>query len=598
MEMKALYTLSLLILIFNLLYAQAIPPKREFRAVWVASVYNIDWPTSKFLNTTQQRTEYTTLLDIQKANGMNAVLVQIRPSCDAFYANSKEPWSEWLMGSQGTAPIPFYDPLQFMIEETHKRGMEFHAWFNPYRSQVASSSSIHQSHISKTKPEWNLRFNSPHKLLDPGIPAVRDYVVSVIMDVVRRYEIDGVHFDDYFYPYEGITNQDSASWRDYPRGFTNIRDWRRDNVNTLIRMVHDSIITVKPNVKFGISPFGIWKSGVPPGITGLSAFDAIYCDALTWLNERKVDYITPQLYWRFGGGQDYAKLMPWWSSQLNGRHLYTGNAAYRLNPSGDNWPATEIAEQVRWNRMYPNTLGQVFFSSKSITNNFKGIQDSLRNNLYKYPAFVPVMPWKDAISPLPPRDLTASGSLINITLQWKKPLPAPDGDGAKYFVIYRAESPDTININDPRYIRKILSTDTTTYIDVFSVSWNRPYTYIITSMDKLHNESEPIAKVTFILTDVTLAASLPKEFRLEQNYPNPFNPSTVISYQLSAVSHVTLKVFDILGKEIETLVDEVLEPGIHHSTFHIPHSAFTSGVYFYQLRAGSYVETKKMILQK
>ncbi len=598
--MRTFFITLICTLIFYNSYAQTIPPKREFRAVWVASVSNIDWPSSKFLNTTQQKSEYTTLLDRHKSNGMNAVLVQIRPSCDAFYANSKEPWSEWLMGVQGSAPIPFYDPLQFMLDETHKRGMEFHAWFNPYRSQVTSSSSIHNSHISRTKPEWNLRFEKPHKMLDPGIPAVREYVVSVIMDVVRRYNIDGVHFDDYFYPYEGITSQDSASWRQYPRGFTNIHDWRRDNVNTLIRMVHDSIMAVKPHIKFGISPFGIWKSGVPPGITGLSAFDAIYCDALTWLNERKVDYITPQLYWRFGGGQDYAKLMPWWSGQLNGRHLYTGNAAYRLNPADTvkaNWPAYEIPEQVRWNRIYPNTHGQVFFSSKSVSPlNYKGIQDSLRNDLYKYPAFVPVMRWKDAVLPLAPQNLTASGSLIHVTLQWEKPLPASDGDGAKYFVIYRAEGTDSININDPRYIRKILATDTTIYMDVFSLAVNKPYTYIVTSMDKLHNESEPVAKVVFTLTDVALAESLPKEFKLEQNYPNPFNPSTAISYQLPAQSFVTLKIFDVLGREISTLVDELKSAGKYEVEFN--GSNLSTGVYIYRLAAGNFVSTKKMILQK
>ncbi len=597
--MKKFYVITLILLFNTTTFTQTIPPKREFRAVWVASVSNIDWPSSKWLSTSQQRSEFITLIDRHKINGMNAVVVQIRPSCDAFYANVKEPWSEWLMGSQGSAPIPFYDPLQFMIEETHKRGMEFHAWFNPYRSVVSSSSNVHSSHISKTKPEWNLRFNSPYKMLDPGIPAARDYVISVIMDVVRRYDIDGVHFDDYFYPYEGTSNQDSASWAAYSGGFTNKADWRRNNVNQFVKMLYDSIMTVKPKIKYGISPFGIWKNGVPPGITGLSAYDAIYCDALAWLNQRTVDYIMPQLYWVIGGPQDYTKLMPWWAAQVNGRHLYTGNAAYRLNPADTikaNWPATEIAEQIRWNRLIPTTYGQCFFSSKWITNNTKGIQDTLRNNLYKYPAIPPTMPWKDSIPPLPPTNLAASGNFVGITLHWEKPLPASDGDTAKYFIIYRANHPDSMNVNDPRQIKKILTIDTTAYTDVFLVSMDIPYTYIVTSVDKLHNESEPVAKVTFILTEVTLAESLPKEFKLEQNYPNPFNSSTTIEFSIPHSALITLKVYDILGREVATLIDDELKPGKY--SFEFDALNLPSGVYIDRLVAGTFVSTKKMILQK
>jgi len=261
--MKSISITFLTILIsISTIYSQTIPPKREFRSVWIATVTNIDWPSSKTLSPSAQRTEYINILNKHKLNGLNAVVTQIRPSCDAFYQSPFEPWSEWLSGTQGVAPNPFYDPLIFMIDETHKRGMEFHAWFNPYRAVVnKNSSSVSSSHVSVVHPDWIREFGNL-KLLDPGLPQVREYVAKVIMDVVRRYDIDGVHFDDYFYPYPqtGVVFQDSATFSNYPNGFTNKEDWRRNNVNLLIKALSDSIKAVKPHVKFGISPFAIWKN--------------------------------------------------------------------------------------------------------------------------------------------------------------------------------------------------------------------------------------------------------------------------------------------------------------------------------------------------
>jgi uncharacterized lipoprotein YddW (UPF0748 family) len=257
------YLILLVTLSFiNTFYAQEVPPKRELRAVWVASVTNIDWPSSKNLTSAQQRSELITLLNKHQLNGMNCIMFQIRPSCDAFYMNAMEPWSEWLTGSQGTPPNPIYDPLQFAVEECKKRGIELHAWFNPYRAVLnKNSSSVHFSHISKTHPEW-IREYDALKLLDPGIPAVREYVTQVILDVVKRYDIQGVHFDDYFYPYPktGFTFEDDSTFALYPNGFTDKDDWRRNNINILVQMISDSIKFYKPWVKFGISPFGIWKN--------------------------------------------------------------------------------------------------------------------------------------------------------------------------------------------------------------------------------------------------------------------------------------------------------------------------------------------------
>ncbi len=585
---------------YTILSAQQInPPKREFRAAWVATVSNIDWPSSKSLTTSAQRSEAIAILDKHKQSNINAILFQIRPSCDAFYLNGKEPLSEWLVGSQGGSfNGTAYDPLQFWIDEAHKRGIELHCWFNPYRSVVSSGSTVTNSHISVTQPSWNISYGgSPWKLLNPGIPAVQNYVVGVIMDVVRRYNIDGVHFDDYFYPYGGMTNQDTATYSAYKGSFNNIGDWRRNNVNKFIAMVHDSIKSVKPWVKFGVSPFGIWKSGTPSGISGLSAYSAIYCDAVNWLQNQKVDYVTPQMYWKIGGPQDYSVLMPWWNGQLNGRHLYSGNAVYRLTDTvftkANN--ASEIQNQIELNRIQGRALGFVAFSSKSVTNNLKGVQDSLRANQFRYPALHPQMSWLDNLAPLAPTNLTASYNAGGITLQWQKPGTAPDNDTAKYFVIYRALFPDSINMNNPKYIRAITVNDTQRFVDA-NVITGQKYSYIVSTFDKLNNESQTFASISLTTTGVSDYIAMPNEFALEQNFPNPFNPVTTLSFTLQRSDHPTLKVYDMLGREIATIVDAHIEAGTHSYKFSGANLA--SGVYIYRIISGNFVQAKKMVLQK
>ena len=361
----------------SLLDAQSTPPKREFRAAWIATVINLDWPSRPGLPADEQQRELVTLLDDLYAAGINAVVFQIRAESDAFYDSPYEPWSCWLTGMQGLPPSPYYDPLSFAVEEAHKRGMELHAWFNPYRVIRPSPYSRAATHVSNTHPEWLLSF-SDITILDPGIPAARQHVTNVVMDIVTRYDFDGIHADDYFYPYppNTISTQDDASYLAYnPTGMSR-GDWRRNNVNLLLKAIYDSIQTVKPHVRFGMSPFGIWKNGVPSGITGLDAYGTIYCDAVAWLQGQYVDYLTPQLYWQIGGGQDYLKLMPWWASQVNGRHLYPGHAPYRINSSS--WTANELPNQVRADRSYraANVLGSVFFRARNgITDNLKGFAD-------------------------------------------------------------------------------------------------------------------------------------------------------------------------------------------------------------------------------
>jgi uncharacterized lipoprotein YddW (UPF0748 family) len=467
-------------------------PKRELRAVWIATVSNIDWPLSSGDAPSKQRQDLITMLDSHKASGINAVVLQVRPSADALYARGRrEPWSVALTGTAGQDPG--WDPLQFALDEAHKRGMELHAWFNPFRSVSSSSTPVASTHISQTQPSWHLTYANPFKLLNPGLSQVRQYVASVVMDVVRNYDIDGVHFDDYFYPYSGTTTEDQATFSANSRGFTNIADWRRDNVNIFVKQVRDSIQATKPHVKFGISPFGIWKSGTPAGISGLSAYDVIYCDATAWLQAGTVDYVTPQLYWRFGGAQDYAALLNWWVSQANGRHIYTGNGVYRVNETG--WTAAEIPNQLRFNRTNgtPQASGAFLFSSKDVTSNQKGIRDSLRTNLWRTIALPPAMAWKDATPPNPPTALSATPSASAVTLSWSRGAAASDGDVAKYHLVYRfMTGRDAVNSNSHQFI--IGMTDQTQFVDNTTQA-GATYTYLVTALDKLWNESNPNPRV-------------------------------------------------------------------------------------------------------
>jgi uncharacterized lipoprotein YddW (UPF0748 family) len=489
--MKNFTIFLLTIFISSSLFAQSIPPKREFRAAWVATVTNLDWPSSTNLTAAQQKQELINLFDELKRDGINTIIFQVRSECDAMYSSSFDPWSFWLTGSQGTAPFPYYDPLEFAIDEAHKRGMELHAWFNPYRAERSVGNYPKASnHVSVLHPDWIIQI-ATFKFLDPGLPMVRDYVTSVIYDIVSRYDVDGIHADDYFYPYppNQITNQDAATFAAYPRGFTNLANWRRDNVNLLIAQVNDTIQSIKPWVKFGMSPFGIWKNGVPPGIVGLSAYDDIYCDAIAWLHDRSVDYLTPQLYWPFGGGQDYAKLQPWWADSVfaNGRHFYPGHAYYRIV----NWSnPSEMPNQIRLDRSNPKVQGSVFFRARNFAENPKGVTDSLRNDLYRYISILPIMSWKDIVNPNPPLNLRFE-RLTNGQggLHWDLPQIASDGDSASRYVVYRFDNPN------------ILPADLENSANILNVEGSResipgepptpsgPYYFVVTSLDRNYNES-------------------------------------------------------------------------------------------------------------
>jgi uncharacterized lipoprotein YddW (UPF0748 family) len=479
------------------------PPKREFRAAWIATVENIDWPTKKGLPVADQQREIVAMFDQQQQIGLNAVVVQIRSAADAFYAKSSEPWSEWLTGQQGLAPEPFYDPLEFMIEQAHQRGLEFHAWFNLDRARFSKTASIAPTNIIYRKPEWMLDYGG-RKLFNLGLPAVRSYIAGIVANVVREYDVDGIHFDDYFYPYAepGQTLNDESTYQANYNGMKK-SDWRRDNVNKLIIELRDSIRANKPWVKFGVSPFGIWKnqSNDPDGSAtngGQSYYD-LYADTRKWVREGLIDYIVPQVYFSSEFTRvPYKTLVEWWTRNSRNCHLYIGHGAYRVGRGSERdpgwWRATEFPDQIRYNRQQRAVLGSVFFSAKNLRDNPLGIRDSLQSNLYRHTALIPTMPWLDSIPPLPPRDVKAAMTPEGIELFWQQPAEAQDGDGANAYIVYRFEGRrPRLRLDDPRcMVAKCIGEETTRFVDK-TADPKKKYIYVITALDRLQNESKEVA---------------------------------------------------------------------------------------------------------
>lgn len=390
----------------DLLDPSCIPPepRREFRGVWVASVSNIDWPSRPGLSTAAAKRELVALLDRAKEAGLNAVILQVRPSGDALYASALEPWSEYLTGAQGRAPKPAWDPLAFAVAEAHRRGLELHAWFNPYRARHPSAKGpLAPSHAASRDPGVVKRYGA-HLWMDPGEPSVRAHTLAVVLDVVRRYDVDGVHIDDYFYPYRerdarGVIDfPDSSSYARYVAGGGELprADWRRENVNTLVRELHEGIHAVKPGVKFGVSPFGIWRPGYPWQVRGLDAHGELYADARRWLREGWVDYFSPQLYWPVDQvPQAYPVLLRWWSQQnAHGRHMWPGNYASKVGEPGRTaWLAPEIVRQVEVTRREAGASGNVHFSAKAFMEDRDSLATRLARGAYAELALVPASPW-------------------------------------------------------------------------------------------------------------------------------------------------------------------------------------------------------------
>lgn len=372
--------------------------EREFRAAWIATVANINWPSKRNLTTEEQKIEAVSILDKMKAANLNAAIFQARPQCDALYKSDIEPWSYYLTGKQGKAPEPFYDPLQFWIDEAHKRGMELHVWLNPYRAHHTDGGVVSEQSIVKKHPELVVKLKTGYWWLDPSKKETQDYSLSVVLDIVKRYDIDGIHFDDYFYPYPSYNNDedfpDDSSWKVYlaEGGKLNRGDWRRESVNNFIYKVHKGIKDLKPNVKFGLSPFGIWRPRNPESVEGFDQYDQLYADAKLWINEGWVDYWTPQLYWKINTySQSFPILLGWWKEQnLTNKHFWPGISIDRENNEAS---ATEIINQIMTVRgMLPESPGNVFWSVGPILK-FKELADAIINGPYKKQALIPATPW-------------------------------------------------------------------------------------------------------------------------------------------------------------------------------------------------------------
>jgi uncharacterized lipoprotein YddW (UPF0748 family) len=515
------------------------PLKREFRGIWIASVANIDWPSRPDLTTEEQRHEFRAILNQHQKNGINAVIVQIRPSADAFYRSAFEPWSEWLTGEKAKAPDPEYDPLTFMIEEAHERTMEFHAWLNPYRAIFdANRFYAEKSHIdldtlkghikeliqsdsSNTtgtlsdddyrdlvqlldldtsillyrRPEWFLQYGNKI-YFDPGIPAVQKHIYDVVGDIVERYDVDAIHMDDYFYPYRiaGVEFPDSLSFKKYgPTYSEDLKDfWRRENVNTIVQNLNKTIKAIKPYVKFGISPFGVWRNASvdPAGsntTAGQTNYDDLFADVLKWQKEKWIDYVIPQIYWHRGFNlADYETLARWWNDNSYDVQVYIGQGLYRVDgaSSTEAWRnPKEIPEQITLNRSLPNIQGSTFFSSKSMINNPLGVSDMLRENLYSHPALPPEMNHLSLPTPASPENLKVSDSKNGFSVEWDKVKEAT------YYVVYRFRGKKKGDIHDPSNIISIQRNSANFFYDD-NIRKFRKYTYAVASLNRLYKESE------------------------------------------------------------------------------------------------------------
>lgn len=422
--MKLLFQL---ILLFHLFYLpcsaqNALNPVFEFRGVWVATVNNIDWPSSKNLSVAEQKAEFIKLANMHQQQGMNALIVQVRAAADAFYNSPFEPWSEYLMGTQGKKPIPYYDPLEFMIEETHKRGMEFHAWLNPYRAVFnTKESSITSNHITKQKPEWFLTYGDK-KYFNPALPEVRNYFTNIVVDIINRYAVDGIHIDDYFYPYRiaGKEFPDEKYYRTNTNGLSK-DDWRRSNCDSIIKQLWTTIINQPRRVKFGVSPFGVWRNFSKDNKgsktqAGQTNYDDLYADILLWLKMGWMDYCAPQLYWERGHALcDYDTLLNWWANNSFGRHMYVGHGIYKAGTTKGYKNPNELPNEIINLRKQKNVQGSIYFSSVSFKNNPNGWSDSLQYNYYSNQAIIPPMPWIDNEKPSPPIVVEKSYKNYSIT---------------------------------------------------------------------------------------------------------------------------------------------------------------------------------------
>ena len=486
-------------LLWSVVQLCAAPLKREMRGAWIATVANIDWPEKDVFDATEQQRQLVAILDTLMKNKINAVVFQVRPTADALYQSSLEPWSHWVTGTQGTPPNPYYDPLAFVIEEAHARCIDVHVWLNPYRvTNKMDTSILSSNHIFRHRPELFLQYGDKW-YFDPGLDETRAFLNQVVADVVKRYDIDAIHFDDYFYPYKikGKDFPDNNTFKKHPRGFTDKEAWRRNNVDMVIAELQQTIKSIKPWVEFGISPFGVWrnKSNDPRGSdtqAGAQNYDDLYADILKWLEEGTIDYVAPQLYWEIGKKvADYEVLAKWWSDNSYGRNLYIGLYASQLtNPHAPMaWrKPNELARQMRLNTQYPQIDGCMLYSTQAIMKNPQGLCDSLQQVFYTHDALPPINRNIEIDTSAAPYNLRLVGENENALLLWNSE-DEEGGCAVAYYVVYAFPGDSVGNLDNPR---NILCKTAARGIPLRNYLHRLPhntYTFVVTSLNKYKVES-------------------------------------------------------------------------------------------------------------
>lgn len=493
MKIKTLLTLLFACAIL-VLHAQEYP-KREFRGAWIQAV------NGQFQGMSPQKMQETLIsqLNILQEAGINAIIFQIRPEADALYASKYEPWSRFLTGVQGKAPNPYWDPLQFMIDECHKRNMELHAWINPYRAKTKGTVSVAGNHPTKLYPDRFIEYDG-QLYFDPGFPENRAYICRIVKDILERYDVDAIHMDDYFYPYPspGKTIRDDVSFAQYGTGYANREDWRRNNVNQLIKEMHETIRATKPWVKFGISPFGIYRNqkNDPNGsqTNGLQNYDDLYADILLWVNNGWVDYNIPQVYWEIGHpAADYQELVKWWATHADNRPLFIGQDVMRTVKKADlqNPNIHQQARKMQLQRSYSAIEGSCQWYAAAVVDNPGNYRTTLTRYYHRYPALQPLYPFIDKKAPGKVRKVKDIWMSDGYVLFWTAPKAKTEMDKAIEYVVYRFKKGEKRDIEDAS---KIVCITRDTFYKLPYEDGETTYYYVITALDRLQNESKAIKK--------------------------------------------------------------------------------------------------------
>ena len=479
-------------LFINVVSAQQ---KREFRGAWIQCV------NGQFQGVPTQQVQQTLVsqLDELQLMGVNAIIFQVRPECDALYSSNLEPWSRFLTGRQGQAPTPYWDPLQWMIEQCHARQMELHAWINPYRAKTKGTTALAANHVVVQHPERCFDYDGM-KILNPGIAENRDYICEVVRDIVTRYDVDGIHLDDYFYPYPvaGLSIPDDEQYRLHPNGIQDRGEWRRLNVNYFIHQLYETVHQAKPWVKVGISPFGIYRnkrsSVIGSQTNGLQNYDDLYADVLMWVNNGWLDYCVPQIYWEIGNrAADYETLIRWWAQYAAARPLYIGEDVERTVRASDlqNPQQHQQAAKQQLHQQLPTVKGTVLWYAKAAVDNPGNYATMLRHQYWRYPALQPLMPFLDKKAPGKPRSLRPIWTADGYVLCWTAPKAKKWDDEATRYVVYRFSRGERVNIEDPSHIVAITDQP---FLRLPYVDGTTKYTYAVTALDRLQNESKPAKK--------------------------------------------------------------------------------------------------------